>query len=125
MPRTHYLDIPAYITKDGSLIRELMHPAVHGNRRQSLAEAVVPVGERTVLHRHLKSEELYHITGGNGFMIMGEERFPISPGDTIAIPPGTPHAVENAGREPLRILCCCAPPYSHEDTEMLERVNRS
>lgn len=125
MVKTHYPDIPAYITKDGSIIRELMHPSVHGNKQQSLAEAEVPVGERTVLHRHLKSEELYHFTGGNGLMIMGENRFPIAAGDTIAIPPGTPHAVENTGREPLRILCCCAPPYSHEDTEVLRGMNRS
>ena len=37
--KTHYQDITAFITKDGSLIRELMHPAVHGgNWAQSLAE---------------------------------------------------------------------------------------
>lgn len=27
-----YAAVPAYHTKDGSEIRELMHPAVHGNR---------------------------------------------------------------------------------------------
>jgi len=117
--RTHYRNIPAYITKDGSEIRELMHPAEHGNANQSLAEAIVPVGEQTRLHRHLRSEELYHVTAGQGLMVLGEERFAIGPGDTIAIPPGTPHAVENTGDEPLRILCCCAPPYSHDDTELL------
>jgi mannose-6-phosphate isomerase-like protein (cupin superfamily) len=52
-------------------------------------------------------------------MILGEERFAIGPGDTVAIPQGTAHAVENTGEEPLRILCCCAPPYSHDDTELL------
>jgi hypothetical protein len=31
MTLTRYADIPAYVTKDGSLIRELMHPALHGN----------------------------------------------------------------------------------------------
>ena len=36
--KTRYADIPAYITKDGSTIRELMHPSVHGNRLQSLAD---------------------------------------------------------------------------------------
>ena len=35
----HYRDIEPYVTKDGSEIRELMHPAVHGNEKQSLAEA--------------------------------------------------------------------------------------
>jgi mannose-6-phosphate isomerase-like protein (cupin superfamily) len=117
--QTKYQDTPAYTTKDGSTIRELMHPAVHGNKNQSLAEAIIAVGEKTQLHRHLQSEELYHITAGHGLMQLGEERFAIGPGDTVAIPPGTPHAVENSGDEPLRILCCCAPPYSHDDTELL------
>jgi mannose-6-phosphate isomerase-like protein (cupin superfamily) len=40
-------------------------------------------------------------------------------GDTVCIPPGTPHCVENTGTEPLRILCACAPPYAHDDTELL------
>ncbi|MGM0595130.1 MAG: cupin domain-containing protein [Pseudomonadota bacterium] len=119
MPRSHYQNLPAYTTRDGSAIRELMHPAVHGNTNQSLAEATVAPGERTRLHRHHRSEELYHITAGSGRMQLGEERFAIHTGDTVAIAPGTPHALENTGDEPLRVLCCCAPPYAHEDTELL------
>ena len=41
-------------------------------------------------------------------------------GDTVHIAPGTPHCIEGLGKEPLVILCCCAPPYAHEDTELLE-----
>ena len=41
---TRYKDIQPYRTKDGSLIRELMHPAVHGNRNLSVAEATVEPG---------------------------------------------------------------------------------
>ena len=66
-----YATVPAYRTKDGSEIRELMHPAVHGNRAQSLAEATVPAGSRTLLHRHHSSEEVYHITAGRGRMTLG------------------------------------------------------
>ncbi|PKM45292.1 MAG: hypothetical protein CVV05_07965 [Gammaproteobacteria bacterium HGW-Gammaproteobacteria-1] len=118
-PRSQRTGVVAYITRDGSEIRELMHPAVHGNQNQSLAEATVLPGQTTALHRHLHSEELYHITSGQGLMRLGDEEFTIVPGDTVCIPPGTPHAVSNTGSEPLHILCCCAPPYSHEDTELL------
>jgi mannose-6-phosphate isomerase-like protein (cupin superfamily) len=38
------------------------------------------------------------------------------PGDCIVIPPGVEHQLTNTGREPLRLLCCCSPPYSDEDT---------
>jgi mannose-6-phosphate isomerase-like protein (cupin superfamily) len=112
-------NVPAYITRDGSSIRELMHPAVQGNTNQSLAEACVPVGGATLLHRHSESEELYHVLAGSGRMTLGDEEFSIAPGDSILIPPGTPHCLRNTGDQPLRLLCCYAPPYRHEDTEIL------
>jgi mannose-6-phosphate isomerase-like protein (cupin superfamily) len=117
--KTRYREIPAYVTKDGSEIRELMHPSLHGNALQSLAEAVVRPGEKTQLHLHRSSEELYHVTAGAGIMILGDSRFPIAAGDTVHIPPGTPHRVEAAMDGPLHILCCCSPAYCHEDTELL------
>lgn len=118
--RSRYQNVPAYITKDGSEIRELMHPPVHGNRRQSLAEATVQPGARTHLHRHAGTEELYHVSAGSGIMTLGDQRFAVEAGDTVLIAPGTPHRIEATGLGPLRILCCCSPPYSHDDTELME-----
>ena len=117
--QTRYHDVPAYVTRDGSTIRELMHPALHGNRLQSLAEATVDAGSRTQLHRHALTEELYHVTAGSGIMTLGDSLLKVGVGDTVLIPPGTPHRIEATGAEPLRILCCCSPPYSHDDTELL------
>jgi mannose-6-phosphate isomerase-like protein (cupin superfamily) len=116
--KTRYSDIPAYITKDGSEIRELMHPAVHGNRNQSLAEATVQPGQRTAMHVHRASEELYHVTEGEGLMTLGDQSFLIAAGDTVLIPPGVIHCVQTVGNLPLRMLCCSSPPYRHEDTEL-------
>jgi mannose-6-phosphate isomerase-like protein (cupin superfamily) len=117
--KTSYHDIGRYVTKDGSEIRELMHPAVHGNRNQSFAEAVVAPGCITRLHRHRITEEIYHLTAGEGSMRLGDAVFTVKAGDTICIAPGTPHNIENTGAEPLKILCACSPPYSHEDTELV------
>jgi len=112
-------DVPPYVTKDGSEIRELMHPAVHGNRAQSLAEATVAPGGATALHRHGRTEEIYHFTMGEGVMTLGAARLVVRAGDTVCIPPWTPHRVENTGAVPMKILCACAPAYAHEDTELL------
>ncbi len=117
--RTRRADAPPYVTKDGSEIRELMHPAVHGSRAQSLAEATVAPGARTALHRHRATEEIYHFTAGRGAMTLGGETFPVAAGDTVCIAPGMPHCVENTGDAPLVILCACSPAYSHGDTELL------
>lgn len=117
--KTSYGDVAAYVTKDGSTIRELMHPSVHGNRNQSFAEAVVVPGAQTALHRHRLTEEIYHITAGEGMMTLGERQFAVAAGDTVCIAPGLPHCVANTGTTSLKILCACAPAYTHEDTELL------
>ncbi|XRP97739.1 cupin domain-containing protein [Methanocaldococcus sp. 16A] len=118
--KSEYDKIKPYVTKDGSIIRELMHPNAHGNVKQSLAEAIVPVGSKTLLHKHHKSEEIYYILEGKGLMTLGDEKFEVKKGDAICIPPKTPHKIENIGDVPLKILCCSFPPYSHEDTELME-----
>lgn len=117
--RTEYSQSKAYQTMDGSEIRELFHPDIHGNKNQSLAEATVPVKGKTLLHLHKTSEEIYHVTQGNGLMTLGDEQFSIQQGDTVCIPPGTTHCVENTGGVELKILCSCSPAYQHEDTELV------
>jgi mannose-6-phosphate isomerase-like protein (cupin superfamily) len=64
--KTEYRQIQSYVTLDGSQIRELMHPRVNKKLAQSLAEAIVPPGGKTRLHRHPVTEELYHFTAGTG-----------------------------------------------------------
>lgn len=118
--KTRYADIPPFVTKDGSEIRELMHPLQHGGLNQSLAEAIVQPGERTQLHCHHVTEEIYHVTAGRGLMTLGDARFEVGVGDTVRIDPGTPHRIEGLGASPLHILCACSPPYSHEDTTLLD-----
>jgi mannose-6-phosphate isomerase-like protein (cupin superfamily) len=115
---THYSDSKPYQTKDGSIIRELLHPDLHNNKNQSLAEAIVPLNSKTLLHKHKTSEEVYHVTQGNGLMTLGAQTFSIEQGDTVCIPPGTAHCVENKGEVELKILCCCSPAYQHDDTEL-------
>lgn len=122
---TTYGTIQPYITKDGSQIRELMHPAVHGNRNQSFAEATVPSRARTTLHVHRLTEEIYHITQGAGTMTLGNQRFAVAVGDTVCIVPGTPHCIENTGDADLRILCACSPAYAHDDTELIAGDSRN
>ncbi|MGK2938108.1 MAG: cupin domain-containing protein [Solirubrobacteraceae bacterium] len=113
-------DVEPFITLDGSEIRELAGrvslPAVN----QSLAEATVPPGGATTEHYHRVTEELYYFTAGVGRLrIDGQER-DVKPGDCVVIRPGAVHKLWNTGEEPLRLLCCCAPAYTHEDTVLTE-----
>lgn len=117
--KTTYADAPPFITKDRSVIRELMHPARHAPSTMSFAEAIIHSGGTTLMHFHHASEEIYHVTQGAGTMRLGTTEFDIHAGDTIMISPGTRHNVTNTAEEPLKILCVCHPPYSDEDTALL------
>ena len=108
--------VPAFITKDGSEIRELLAHRNSVIRNQTLAEARLPPGGSTTPHRHLKTEEIYYILEGRGSMQVDKEIQTVGPGDAIAIPPGSLHQITNTGTTLLKFLCCCAPGYEHEDT---------
>jgi mannose-6-phosphate isomerase-like protein (cupin superfamily) len=113
-------EVPAFITKDGSEIRELLAHRNSAIRHQSLAEARLPVGASTQEHFHPKAEEIYYITHGSGRMRIEDESRDVKAGDAVAIPPGKKHKLWNTGGETLRLLCCCAPAYEHEDTIITE-----
>ena len=113
-------DRPSFITADGSSIRELAGIPSGNAANQSLAEATVPPGGATIEHFHRTSEEIYLFTSGMGRMHLDEQEGPVRAGDAVVIPPGTRHKLVNTGPEPLVLLCCCAPAYSHEDTVLVE-----
>ncbi len=108
--------VPAFITKDGSEIRELLAYRNSSIRRQSLAEARLAPGGRTEAHCHPIAEEIYYILEGLGEMHLEGETRPVGPGDAIAIPPGSMHQIANVGQTVLKFLCCCAQAYEHSDT---------
>jgi mannose-6-phosphate isomerase-like protein (cupin superfamily) len=115
---------PPFTTKDGSEIRELLAHRNSSIRNQSLAEARLPVGGATQDHFHPKAEEIYYITHGTGRMRIEGELREVGPGDAVAIPPGLKHKLWNTGAEPLRLLCCCAPGYEHDDTVITEALTK-
>ena len=108
--------VPAFTTKDGSEIRELLAARNSCIRNQTLAEARLPVGGATTPHHHVEAEEIYYILSGQGLMRVGEQSRQVGPGDAVAIPPGASHQIRNTGIIALTFLCCCAPGYEHEDT---------
>jgi mannose-6-phosphate isomerase-like protein (cupin superfamily) len=105
-----------FTTKDGSTIRELLGlPTSSLVRNQSLAEATLRPGQATEPHYHRESEEIYFLLEGGGTMKVDADEQEVVPGDAVLIPPGAWHTLR-AGPGGARLLCCCAPPYRHEDT---------
>ena len=113
-------DAVPFTTPDGSTIRSLLDRTSAPVQNQSLAEAGLPAGGATVRHFHREAEELYFLIEGRGVMeVDGEERA-VEEGDAILIPPGAWHQLRADAAGPVRLLCCCAPPYRDEDTVLVE-----
>lgn len=109
-------DAEPFVTRDGSVIRELLGPASVPARNQSLAEATIAAGQATERHYHAVAEEIYFIVEGNGRMELDGTSADVGPGDAILIPPGAWHRIAATADGDLRLLCACAPAYSHDDT---------
>lgn len=103
-----------FITRDGSTIRSILDRTNAPVQQQSLAEATLPTGCATQRHYHKISEEIYFILEGTGTMEIDGETREIKADDAVLIPSGAWHQITAV--TPLRFLCCCAPPYAHEDT---------
>jgi mannose-6-phosphate isomerase-like protein (cupin superfamily) len=112
--------VPAFTTKDGSQIRELLAHRNSCIQKQSLAEARVAPGQSTTPHYHPLTEEIYYLLEGTGRMRIGDEVRDVGLGDAIAIPPGIIHTITNTGTVTLKFLCCCAPAYEDADTVLVE-----
>jgi mannose-6-phosphate isomerase-like protein (cupin superfamily) len=116
----HRDELDAFETKDGSEIREYLRPGSSPHERQSVAEALLPPGGATVRHVHPVAEEVYFVLQGEAEMEVDGATRRVRAECAVAIPPGTPHRITNAGEGELRFLCICVPAYTHEDTVLLE-----
>lgn len=64
------------------------------------------VGEET--HDHV--EQTLYIHQGMGEGMLNGETFPLDPGHTVVVTPGTRHNFKNTGTEPLKIITTYSPP---------------
>jgi mannose-6-phosphate isomerase-like protein (cupin superfamily) len=103
-----------FTTRDGSTIRSILDSTNAPVAMQSLAEASIPIGKQTDRHYHKVSEEIYFILEGTASVEIDAQVQQVGPGDGILIPPGAWHQI--TALSDVRFLCCCAPPYAHEDT---------
>ena len=99
--------VPAFITKDGSEIRELLGPANSSSAiRRWPKPGCRPVAapRRTATSGPRKSTIF---SPAEPRCAVGQETAVVGPGDAIAILPGASHQIANIGEEVLRFLCCC------------------
>src|SRR5436853_2894007 len=95
-----YAELGAFVTLDGSEIREWAGARSMPARNQSLAEATIPVDGATTAHYHRSTEELYLVVEGLGRLVIDGEQREVAEGDCPLIPPGATHKLFNVGSRP-------------------------
>lgn len=105
---------------DGSKITELFGMPTEKIKEMSLAYAKVTVGKKTDEHLH-KFWEIYTIVKGRGRMHLDGKEKEVGEGDSVLIPSGKNHFIENIGEGELEFYCFCVPAFTPEETEMKEK----
>src|SRR5438874_9548100 len=94
-----------FVGGDGTLLRELLHPAKQPLKvNYSLAHASLPPDTVSLAHR-LRSSEVYYILEGQGTMFINDEQGEVLLGQAVYIPPGATQRIRSTGPGELKFLC--------------------
>lgn len=118
MPIYHRTPAPTAIAPDGIQIRDLVNTP-QGAAKLSLAEGLLPPGQRSAKVYHTVYEEIWYFLRGSGIFSLyapgaaGEELLPVGPGDALLVPPRHGFCVENTGQDDLIFLLCGSPAWGN------------
>jgi mannose-6-phosphate isomerase-like protein (cupin superfamily) len=103
---------PWYTAEDKAVAREVVSPRNSRAQQMSIADIIIPPGVTVREHHHKVIEEVYFVTGGEGYIrVNGVERL-IKKGDAVVIRPGERHNIRNASSADLHLLVTCTPAWT-------------
>jgi mannose-6-phosphate isomerase-like protein (cupin superfamily) len=70
---------------------------------------IFDVGGRTPPNVHPHTQEMFYVLEGEGVAHSGGQRIALRRGDSLLLPSGTPHEIENTGADRLYCLTFMAP----------------
>ncbi len=82
-----------------------------GCERLSITWVECEPGSQQPLHAHAREDQVYVIVRGNGRMLVGDETRSVKEGTMVFVPPGSQHAIRNAGADLLVYVSATAPPF--------------
>jgi quercetin dioxygenase-like cupin family protein len=93
----------------GALSKALVRPETVGSQLIDYRISTYQPMARVERHSHQVQEQVYHVLDGEGMMEIDGERRIVKKHDVIFIPPGVPHAIENAGLGDLTFIVVTTP----------------
>ena len=70
---------------------------------------IFEAGGKTPLHHHEQAHEMFYVLSGRGRAVCGGRTYDMEKGDTLVLPPGMEHVVENVGTDRLYCLTVMVP----------------
>jgi mannose-6-phosphate isomerase-like protein (cupin superfamily) len=105
-------EIPEETVGDGSLLRQIFHPANHPVRTgHSLSRARLVPGRSTLQHA-LAQSETYYFLSGQGTLVLDGQDYPVTAGSACWVPPGCRQSLRNEGEGWLEFLVIMDPPWT-------------
>lgn len=89
--------------------RALVNREVVGATSIELYLVEISTGGEALPDAHPGCEHGFFILSGNGEAEVNAQRFVVSEGDCLFIPPGAEHAIRPSGHEPLRMIVFFSP----------------
>lgn len=108
---TQTLDQSPRNRRGGQVSYLLLTKGQFGSNNLSITWVEGEHGSEQPVHAHGANEQVYVIIRGRGIMRVGNEQQEVGPGTVVFVPPGTGHAILNAGEEPLVYVSATAPPF--------------
>lgn len=79
-------------------------------RHVSMGVSVFPAGSKPAGHVHPAEEETIYCAAGRGRIVTPDGIAEVETGVVVHVPPGTFHATEADGPDPLELVCLFSPP---------------
>jgi len=80
-----------------------------GSTRMAMGSEDIVSGDGIPVHKHGREDEIIFIHIGEGTVTLGEERVKVKAGDSIFVPQGTWHGLENTGKNLLKMIWVFSP----------------
>ena len=106
---------PWHEAPDKALAREIVSPRNSRCSTHSIAEIRIPEGIEIREHRHIRAEEVYHVTAGRGLMTLDGRQHELGAGDTVVIRVGERHKIAAVPGADLAMIVTCVPAWSPDD----------
>jgi mannose-6-phosphate isomerase-like protein (cupin superfamily) len=94
----------------GAYSKLLVNPRNTDTAQFDFRVSLYPPKAKVEEHTHERAEHIYYIMAGRGLMRLGDETRVVVGQDTIFIPPGVSHSLDNNSLEDLLFVVVTSPP---------------